>query len=88
MGTPPQIISLRPSTSDDTLYVINRASCAPQYNDSCIGTYGGVFDYSKSSTFLEVAQGQWNGTVEANPNQLSFVHFNDLLTFGNESIYG
>jgi len=59
-----------------------------QYNDSCIGLYGGVFDSGKSKTFLQVAQGQWNGTVEANPNQLSFVHFNDLLTFGNASVYG
>ena len=88
MGSPPQIVSLRPSTSDDVLYVVNREQCAPQYNDSCIGKYGGVFNYDKSSTFLQVAEGQWNGTVESNPNQLSFVHFNDLLTFGNASIYG
>jgi hypothetical protein len=88
MGTPPQIVSLRPSTADDDLYVVNRAQCAPNYNDSCIGSYGGVFDYSTSTTFLEVSQGQWNGTVESNPNQLSFVHFNDLLTLGNASIYG
>ena len=88
MGSPPQIVSLRPSTSDADLYVVNREQCAPQYNDSCIGLFGGVFDYAKSSTFLQVAQGQWNGTVEPNPNQLSFVHFNDLLTFGNASIYG
>ncbi|KAJ9603396.1 hypothetical protein H2200_012174 [Cladophialophora chaetospira] len=88
MGTPPQIVSLRPSTSDDTLYVVNREQCSPQYNDSCIGLYGGVFDYKKSDTFLQVAQGQWNGTVGQNPHQLSFVHFNDLLTFGNASIYG
>jgi hypothetical protein len=88
MGTPPQIVSLRPSTSDQVLYVVNREQCAPQYNDSCIGLYGGVFDYSKSKTFLQVAEGQWNGTDEPNPNQLSFVHFNDLLTFGNASVYG
>jgi hypothetical protein len=88
MGTPPQIVSLRPSTSDDVLYVVNREQCSPQYNDSCIGLYGGVFDFEKSKTFLQVAEGQWNGTIEANPNQLSFVHFNDLLTFGNASMYG
>ncbi|EXJ62502.1 hypothetical protein A1O7_02940 [Cladophialophora yegresii CBS 114405] len=88
MGSPPQIVSLRPSTSDDVLYVVNREQCSPQYNDSCIGLYGGVFDYSKSQTFLQVAEAQWNGTLESNPNQLSFVHFNDLLTFGNASIYG
>ncbi|KIX09883.1 uncharacterized protein Z518_00964 [Rhinocladiella mackenziei CBS 650.93] len=88
MGTPPQIISLRPSTADDVLYVVNKAQCAPEYNTTCIGQYGGVFDYSTSSTFLQVAEGQWNGTIEENPNSLSFVHFYDTLTFGNASIYG
>lgn len=88
MGTPPQIVSLRPSTADDVLYVVNRAQCAPEYNASCIGSFGGVFDYSTSKTFQQVPEGQWNGTIESNPNQLSFVHFNDLLTFGNASVYG
>ncbi|KIX96784.1 uncharacterized protein Z520_07504 [Fonsecaea multimorphosa CBS 102226] len=88
MGTPPQIVSLRPSTADDNLYVVNKAQCAPQYNDSCIGQFGGVFDYSTSKSFLQVAEGQWNGTDEGNPNQLSFVYFNDVLTFGNASVDG
>ncbi|KIW20682.1 hypothetical protein PV08_01259 [Exophiala spinifera] len=88
MGTPPQIVSLRPSTADDNLYVVNRENCAPEYNDTCAGQYGGVFDYSKSSTFTQVAAAQWNGTDAENPNQLSFVHFNDLLTIGNASIRG
>ncbi|OQV04101.1 hypothetical protein CLAIMM_09043 [Cladophialophora immunda] len=88
MGTPPQIVSLRPSTADDNLYVVNKAQCAPQYNDSCIGQFGGVFDYSASKSFVQVAEGQWNGTDQGNPSQLSFVYFNDLLTFGNASIYG
>ncbi|EXJ87613.1 hypothetical protein A1O3_04574 [Capronia epimyces CBS 606.96] len=88
MGTPPQIVSLRPSTSDDVLYVVNRAQCAPEYNSSCIGMYGGVFDYSASSTFLQVAEGQWNGSGNANPTQLSFVTFNDALSFGNATVYG
>jgi hypothetical protein len=88
MGNPPQIVSLRPSTADSNLYVVNRAQCAPEYNDTCAGTYGGLFDSSKSSTFRQVAEGQWNGTVSSNPNSLSFVYFNDLLQFGNASIYG
>ncbi|KAK4935591.1 hypothetical protein LTR10_023385 [Elasticomyces elasticus] len=88
MGTPPQIVALRPSTSDDNLYVVNKVQCAPEYNDTCIGLYGGVFDYNASSTFVQVAAAQWNGTAESNPNELSFVHFNDLLTVGNASIYG
>ncbi|KIW76102.1 hypothetical protein AYO21_08424 [Fonsecaea monophora] len=88
MGTPPQIVSLRPSNADDNLYVVNKAQCAPQYNDSCIGQFGGVFDYGASKTFLQVAEGQWNGTDQGNPSQLSFVYFNDVLTFGNATIYG
>ncbi|KIW97373.1 uncharacterized protein Z519_02765 [Cladophialophora bantiana CBS 173.52] len=88
MGTPPQIVSLRPSTADDNLYVVNKAQCSPQYNDSCIGQFGGVFDYSTSKSFLQVAEGQWNGTDQGNPSQLSFVYFNDVLTFGNASVYG
>ncbi|KAJ9495762.1 hypothetical protein H2202_008805 [Exophiala xenobiotica] len=88
MGSPAQILSLRPSTTDDNLYVVNKANCAPQYNDSCAGLYGGVFDYSSSKTFAQISEAQWNGTEESNPNQLSFVHFNDMLTFGNASIYG
>ncbi|EXJ83737.1 hypothetical protein A1O1_07363 [Capronia coronata CBS 617.96] len=88
MGNPPQIVSLRPSTADDILYVVNREQCAPEYNSSCIGLYGGVFDYSSSNSFLQVAEGQWNGSSNSNPTQLSFVTFNDLLSFGNASVYG
>lgn len=88
MGNPPQIVSLRPSTSDDILYVANREQCAPEYNSTCIATYGGVFDYSSSSSFVQTPEGRWNGSSESNPTQLSFVTFNDLLEFGNASIYG
>lgn len=88
MGNPPQIVSLRPSTSDDVLYVVNKAQCAPEYNSSCIGSYGGVFDYGASNTFQQVAEGQWNGTNDGNPSQLSYIHFNDVLGFGNATLYG
>ena len=88
MGTPPQIVSLRPSTSDDALYVVNKAQCAPEYNSTCIGSYGGVFDYSTSSTFSQVSEGQWNGTISTSSEDLSFVHFNDVLGFGNATVYG
>lgn len=68
--------------------MVNKAQCAPGYNDSCYGLFGGVFDSSASKTFLQVAEGQWNGTDQANPNQLSLVHFNDALSFGNATVYG
>ncbi|EHY57013.1 hypothetical protein HRR83_001922 [Exophiala dermatitidis] len=88
LGNPPQIVSLRPSTSDDILYVVNKEQCAPDYNATCIGSWGGVFDYSSSNTFHQVAQGQWNGSTDALPTQLSFVTFNDVLSFGNATVYG
>lgn len=88
MGTPPQIVSLRPSTSDDGLYVVNKAQCAPEYNSTCIGSYGGVFDYGASRTFNQVSEGQWNGTVSSSSDDLSFIHFNDALGFGNATVYG
>lgn len=88
MGSPPQIVSLRPSTSDDVLYVVNKAQCAPEYNSSCIGSYGGVFDYGASKTFQQISEAKWNGTHEDNPSGLSYVHFNDILEFGNATVYG
>jgi hypothetical protein len=88
IGNPPQPVSLRPSTGDDELYVVNRAVCGPSYNDSCIGSYGGVFNPSASKSFYQVSEGQWNGTIAQNPNDLSLVYFNDVLTFGNATAYG
>ncbi|KAJ9497521.1 hypothetical protein LTR99_009139 [Exophiala xenobiotica] len=88
IGSPPQVISLRPSTSDYDLYAVNKAICNSSTNDTCIGSYGGVFDPASSSTFRQIAQGQWNGTNEPNPTELSRVYFNDVLTFGNATAYG
>lgn len=88
MGTPPQIVALRPSTSDSNLYVVNAASCEPELNSTCIGGFGGVFDYKDSTTFTQVTEAQWNGTASSNDNSLSYVHFNDVLSFGNATIYG
>lgn len=88
IGTPPQQVSLRPSTADDDLYPVNRAACGPAFNDSCVGSYGGVFNPSASTSFRQVQQGQWNGTSEPNPLQLSDIYFNDVLTFGNATAYG
>ncbi|KIV91552.1 hypothetical protein PV10_06080 [Exophiala mesophila] len=88
LGTPPQIVALRPSTSDYNLYVANRVSCEPEFNATCIAGYGGVFDYTESSTFTQVTEAQWNGTKYPDDVTLSYVHFNDVLSFGNGTIYG
>ncbi len=85
MGTPPQIVSLRPSTTDNNLYVVNKNQCAPTYNNTCLGAYGGVFDYNRSDTFAQVSEGQWNGSQAGVPDQSAFIHFDDLLTLGNAS---
>ena len=88
LGTPPQILSLRPSTTDDNLYIANKAQCQPNSNNTCLGTYGGVFDYNRSDTFAQVSAGQWNGSGFAVPDQSAFIHFNDLFTLGNASFPG
>ncbi|RVX71122.1 hypothetical protein B0A52_03488 [Exophiala mesophila] len=88
LGTPPQIVALRPSTADYNLYVANRVSCEPEFNATCIAGYGGVFDYTESSTFTQVTEAQWNGTKYPDDVTLSYVHFNDVLSFGNGTIHG
>jgi hypothetical protein len=88
IGTPPQLFSLLPTTADRDIYIANKADCAPSYNDSCVGAYGGVYDYRASSTFLKTTQAQWNGTYEPNPAGLAFVYFNDVFQFGNATAYG
>lgn len=88
IGTPPQTFSLLPTTADRDIYIANKADCAPSYNDSCVGGYGGVYDSSASSTFRKTIAGQWNGTYEPNPAGLAFVYFNDVFQFGNATAYG
>src|ERR1700761_1481917 len=81
IGTPQQIVALRPATGDNDLYVVNEQACRPSYNDTCSGQFGGLFNVSASTTFVEVTQGQWNGTPEPNPSHLSFVYFYDDIAF-------
>ena len=83
IGTPQQVVSLRPSSSDNNLYVVNAQTCRPTYNDTCEGQFGGLFNVSQSTTYVEVTQALWNGTYEPNPDHLSDIYFNDVLSFGN-----
>ena len=88
IGTPLQIFSMRPSTTDDNLYVANKAVCAPSYNDSCTGMYGGVFNSNASSTYHPITKGYWNGTDDPQIAGLASIYFNDVLSFGNATSYG
>lgn len=87
IGTPPQILSMVPSTSDANLHVANKAYCAPSYNDSCMGGYGGVFNPSASSTYHLTPKGQWNGTYDPQLTSIASIYFNDVLSFGNATSY-
>lgn len=83
IGTPQQVLALRPSSTDNDLYVVNVQACQPSYNETCSAELGGTFDCTASTSYVEVTQAQWNGTSEANPNNLSFIYFYDDLSFGN-----
>jgi hypothetical protein len=88
IGTPPQIFSMRPSTADVDLYVANREDCAPSYNDTCEGPYGGVFNPKASSTYRVTTKGHWNGTDDPSLTSLASIYFNDVLSFGNATLDG
>ncbi|KAK5290191.1 hypothetical protein LTR99_011117 [Exophiala xenobiotica] len=88
IGTPQQIVALTPSSNDNDLYVVNKQACQPSYNDSCAGLFGGLFNPTASTSYVEVTQAQWNGTAEPNPNHLSHIYFNDDISFGNTIVDG
>ena len=86
IGTPQQIVALRPSSTDNNLYVVNAQACRPTYNDTCSGEYGGLFNTTESTSYVEVTQAQWNGTYQPNPNHLSDIYFYDVLHFGTVEV--
>lgn len=89
LGTPPQVLSLRPSTVDPSMFVASLAQCAPSYAASCASSHGGLFDHSSSTTFVQTTQAAWNGSDSNDvDNGISEVFFNDVFQFGNASISG
>lgn len=78
IGTPPQILSLRPSLSNNDTFVFNSADCAPA-NDSCIGLKGGVYSPAKSSTYRRSPLTSWNGTQGLETAEGSYIFFNDYV---------
>ena len=87
VGSNAQIVSLRPGFEDVSLYVVNKANCAPSYNDTCAAYFGGLFNPTSSATYHQTIESLWNGTDD-NPDHLAFVYFNDVLAFGNATAYG
>lgn len=86
VGSPGQIIAITPSTLSNNTIIMNRGHCA--YNDiACVGTIGGGFNASQSSTFMQTTLDAWNGSVQdaAYYDALLNVpgtYFNDDLTIG------
>jgi len=90
IGTPPQFLSLRPSTGGNNTFVFDLAACGSASNYSCTAPHGGVFAWRQSSTFHPVIESNWNGTRDADVDSGGTkVFFNDDILFsqGGE-IYG
>ena len=90
IGTPNQIFSLRPSTTLNNTRLSNVVDCGSEANTSCVGGKGGVYDSSKSSTFLVSIKDRWNGSAADTETATgSYVYFNDFIDFrSNGSIWG
>jgi hypothetical protein len=90
IGNPPQFFSLQPSVSVNNTWVFNIRDCVSDSNMSCTVPLEGVYDPSKSNTFRQTIQGDWNGTEGPDVEQGGpYVFFNDDMFLGtNETLYG
>ncbi|KAL9048292.1 MAG: hypothetical protein Q9206_006111 [Seirophora lacunosa] len=90
IGTPNQIFSLRPSTVVNNTRIANVLDCGSDTNTSCVGAKGGVYDSSKSSTFVVSLKTRWNGSAADTETATgAYVYFNDHLNFhANGTVLG
>ncbi|KAL8779724.1 MAG: hypothetical protein Q9213_006792 [Squamulea squamosa] len=90
IGTPNQIFSLRPSTTLNNTRIANVLDCVSASNTSCVGGKGGVFDSSKSSTFVVSLKNRWNGSAaDSEAATGAYVYFNDVIDFqANGTVLG
>ncbi|KAL8650050.1 MAG: hypothetical protein Q9210_004049 [Variospora velana] len=90
IGTPNQIFSLRPSTVLNNTRIGNVLDCGSETNTSCVGGKGGVFDSSKSATFVVSLKNRWNGSAADTETATgAYVYFNDHLNFhANGTVLG
>lgn len=90
IGTPNQIFSLRPSTTLNNTRLSNVLDCVSEANTSCVGGKGGVYDSSKSSSFVVSIKDRWNGSAADTETATgSYVYFNDVMEFqSNGTVWG
>ncbi|KAL8958160.1 MAG: hypothetical protein Q9193_004727, partial [Seirophora villosa] len=90
IGTPNQIFSLRPSTVVNNTRIANVLDCGSDTNTSCVGAKGGVYDSSKSATFVVSLKTRWNGSAADTETATgAYVYFNDHLNFhANGTVLG
>jgi len=82
IGTPNQIFSFRPDTTINNTRIYNVLDCVSISNTSCVGGKGGVFDSTKSSTYIVSIKDRWNGSAaDAETASGSYVYFNDVMDF-------
>jgi hypothetical protein len=82
VGSPHQIFAFRASTTLNNTRINNVLNCGSASNNSCIGSLGGGFDTSKSSTYAVSIKSQWNGSaVDQESPDGSYVYFNDDTGF-------
>ncbi|KAL8903485.1 MAG: hypothetical protein Q9207_003898 [Kuettlingeria erythrocarpa] len=82
IGSPTQIFSLRPSTVLNNTRIANVLDCGSATNTSCVGGKGGVFDSSKSSTFVVSLKNRWNGSAADTETATgAYVYFHDVINF-------
>lgn len=81
IGNPQQIISVIPTLYERNIRTYLPATCGG--NDTCLAIYGGAFDNSKSSTYVQTSKDAWNGTHNYDgAYAYASVYFNDQLRFG------
>lgn len=82
IGTPNQIFAFRPSTTLNNTRINNVLGCITPTNDSCVGSNGGVFQPSKSSTYSVSIRAQWNGSqIDQETSTGAYVYFHDAVDF-------
>lgn len=79
IGTPEQVFSLKPATGSAAVWVYDAADCLGDDYASCVAAKGGVYNQSESSTFVQVTNQTWNGTLWANQVDLNWTYFEDTL---------
>lgn len=83
IGTPQQIVSLQITLNDYDMFVANAAQCN-QTESKCAAQLGGIFDSSKSDTYVRARKSEWNGTTPDTVFSASnYIFFNEHVEYGS-----